>query len=227
MAAQHGDHPHPEVPYGPPLGQDSVLPVEDTRRWALTVVAGFVVVLAVLGVVFAVNLSSDDQPEAFPSTAPVVDPTYLPGQEPDAGGVNVLSVEGITEAVDAVARATGGTTVLTAFFEIDRAAFSLTTEVDGVPQVLFWDGASSEQGDENVVHVDETPFDLRAVDPRVLVDLVDSVRRSVPGATRWRAVVSAPEAEGLRLYAEASGPSGGRYVYASPDGTVTYDSQPS
>ncbi|MBA2955953.1 hypothetical protein GON03_16570 [Nocardioides sp. MAH-18] len=178
--------------------------------WVIPLVAVLVVAASIVGALVAFTDVSQTAREA----------TGLDG-DPSA---DVLSVDGYADLVAAVEEQSGGTEAFDAVLYPEYAVVSLP--VDARTQRYrswYWDGsalATSSQGTAS-----SPRFDLAAVDPAVLVDLVEQVQGLVEDPASWYVIVRAPDDGGAMIWAYASNEfAETAYLGARPDGTITYDS---
>lgn len=208
--------PPPLVPYGPAptsLADFSVAPDAGARvgklpkaLFLIPVVAALVVVIAVVGAIFATGgddggvLGGDPEPE-------------------------VLTAQGYDELVAAVEEETGSTTVFDAVLYPAYAVVSIPVDATTKRQESwYWDGTDLRSNDsKSTASFDR--FDLAGVDGAVVVDLVDQVRTLVEDPTSWYAIVRTSDADGATMWAYARNEYGETaYLGARADGTITYDS---
>lgn len=210
----------PPVSYGPaPSGEDRYPTLAEVSarsgtlpKAALVIpfVAVLVVAVAIVGSLLALTDVSQQVKEAT-------------GVDEDPSG-DVLSVEGYADLVTAVQEQSGGTTAFDAVLYPEYAVVSLP--VDGRTQRYrswYWDGSSLATSSQGTAS--SPRFDMSAVDPAVLVDLVGQVQGLVEDPESWYVIVRAPDDDGATMWAYASNEfAETAYLGARPDGTVTYDS---
>jgi hypothetical protein len=209
------------VEYGPPASAPRVTPSPKPGRalLVLPLVVLVVVVIAAVGAVLALVRTSDPVGIGGPSGA-----TYAPGVEPEGKDVNVLSVGGYDDLVTAVEEATGSSAAFSAVLYPAYAVLDLPVNGTSRRQgSWYWNGELSDNDSKGTSHYGR--FDLRKVDPAVVVALVKKVRRLVEEPAAWYAIVRAPDEDGAMIYAYASNEySESAYLAARRDGTITYDS---
>ena len=175
-------------------------------------------VAAVVGIIAAVvsAVSSSD----------VLDP----GESPGVGEVNALSAEGYAELIADLEEETGSSTVFEAVLYPKYAV--LQVPVDDTTtryEYRYWDGSLDEASSKSTT--DYSRFDLRDVDPEVIVGLVEEARSRVEDPTSWYAIVRMPDDEydnGTWISAYASneyGESG--YLGGDQAGNITWEPTPS
>jgi Domain of unknown function (DUF1707) len=183
----------------------------------IVLVVGISVVGGVVALVHGVNDGIDGIESSIPS--------YAPGDEPEKGDVNVLSVGGYADLVDAVREETGATVVFSAVLYPTYAVVELPVDASTQREKhYYWDGHELVDQDSKSTSTEER-FDLRSVDPAVVVRLVQRVRRLADEPTSWYAVVRAPRDDRSMIWAHANNDFGESvYVGARRDGTIVYDS---
>lgn len=181
--------------------------------------------VAVIGA-FAAGIFAfvNDAVETVGGGGPSNSQTYAPGVEPE-DGVNVLSVRGYTDLLDALKAETGSTESFSAVLYPTYAVVELP--VDGTTQRsdrFYWNGSDLESQHSLGTSTEER-YDLEEVDPAVLVGLLKKVRSRVEAPTSWYAVIGAPDDDGAVLSVYASNAySENAYLLATVDGTITYES---
>jgi hypothetical protein len=175
------------------------------------------IVLAVAGVVVSGIVSGipeDDRVGDRGSSLP-------PGVEPSAG-LEVLSVEGYRDLLEAIEARTGSTEVFDAVLYPTYAVGSLPLDSATQRDASFsWDGAL-EIRDERTT----SPYsriDLDAVDPAVVLRLLDRVRTRVEDPTAWYATIRAPAGRDPAVIGVYASNEAGQtaYVGATLGGRVT------
>lgn len=151
--------------------------------------------------------------------------TYAPGVEPE-DGINVLSVQGYADLLDAIRDETGATVSFSAVLYPTYAVVELP--VDATSQRsnrFYWNGELESQ--ESFGTSTDQRYDLDEVDPAVMIKLLKKVRSRIESPTSWYAVIDAPREDGSVLSAYASNEyNETAYVLATVDGTITYESSP-
>jgi hypothetical protein len=160
-------------------------------------------------------------------TAPVV--AFVVHRAHDAAADDpppVLTGRGYADLVAAVRAETGGTQAFSAVLYPDYAALDLP--VDASSQRMrswYWDGELVENT-RSTTSVER--FDLAEVDMAVVLRLLTRVQSRVEDETSWYVIVHAPGSDGSTYQVYASNEyQETAYVTATPDGTITYRSDPS
>jgi hypothetical protein len=151
--------------------------------------------------------------------------TYAPGIEPE-DGINVLSVKGYADLLDAIRGSTGATEAFSAVLYPTYAVVELPVD-DSTQRSdrFYWNGELESQQSYGT-STDER-YDLDEIDPAVLIRLLKKVRARVEAPTSWYAVINAPREDGTVLSVFASNEySESAYVLATVDGSITYQSTP-
>lgn len=227
--AQPGQQPWPLVNYGP--GEGSTVEVTQlvgkTGRTIGGVIAAVVllsVVIPIAGVIIFLVSARDSFPESFGS--PTDETTYLPGEPPGEGGINVHTVEGYQDLVDAVEEELGSTEVFDVSLYPRYAVLSVPIK-EGTAryQSFYWDGElepSNSRGTNSYGTID-----MKDVRPELVIRLLKKVRGQVDNPDSWYASANAASGEG-QVSAYASNEFG-EYVLiqATFDGEITYDSSTS
>lgn len=217
----------PVVAYGPPStpaapsARAGRTPPAAARALLVVplVVLVVVVVSVVAGVLALVRTATDAGSASGPSGT-----TYAPGVEPTGADVNVLSVRGYGDLVAAVEEATGSSAAFSTVLYPAYAVLDLPVDATSRrEQSWYWNGELSENSSKGTSTEDR--FDLRKIDPDVVVRLVTKVRRLVDEPTSWYAVIRAPDDDGAMILAYASNDyHESTYLAARRDGTITYNS---
>lgn len=205
-----------------PVAATGAVPARAARTGCLIGVVIVIVAIGGLGAgLFAVVREVGDVVDSGTTGTPALP---LPGAEPVAG-VNVLSVGGYADLVDAVEQATGSTQAFDAVLYPAYAVVSLPVDRSSQREERwYWDGELEALGSRSTSSYER--FDLASVDARVVVRLVKRVRRHVEGPTTWYAIVRHPDPDlGASLWVYASNEfNETAYLAARPDGTVVHDS---
>lgn len=216
--AQPADPP-PYVPYGPPT--TSATPDTSVATPAPKVSKSVVLVPLAIVLVVAIALIGG-------LVALIANSTDEDGSGPLGIGdaeVDVLSVAGYQDLLDAIRDETGGTKAFSAVLYPTYAVVELP--VDDTTQreaYWYWDGDDlTDNGTKSTSSFQRT--DLAQMDPAVIVDLVEQVRTLVEDPTSWYAIVRAPDDDRAVVWVYASNEySESEYLGARRDGTITYDS---
>ena len=223
--------PLPQVNYGPagttagPTSVDALVKAGNVKIPKIAFLLPAIIGVAVIGA-FAAGIFAfvNDAVETVGGGGPSNSQTYAPGVEPE-DGVNVLSVRGYTDLLDALTEETGSTESFSAVLYPTYAVVELP--VDGTTQRsdrFYWDGSDLESQHSLGTSTEER-YDLEEVDPAVLVGLLKKVRSRVEAPTSWYAVIGAPGDDGAVLSVYASNAySENAYLLATVDGTITYES---
>lgn len=182
------------------------------------------VIVPIVGVVIAFFAARDSFPD-LGDIGPTDETTYLPGQAPGENGVNVHTVEGYRDMVDALKEETGETYTFTTVIYPRYAVLEVPTGVNERYQNFYWDGRTLELNDSRGSS-SESQVDLSLVDPQQMIDMLDLVRGRLDGADTWYAVISASPGAPPQMTAYASNDfSETTYRIENLDGTVVYDSE--
>ena len=138
---------------------------------AIIVVA---VVVPIAGAVIAFFSARDSFPD-FGSIGPTDDTTYLPGQAPGKDGVNVHTVDGYTEMVDALHDETDAAYVFSAVLYPRYAVLEVPTGTNNRYQNFYWNGEELELQDIKGT-TDDGQVDLSLVDAQLMIDCLNTVR---------------------------------------------------
>ena len=91
-------------------------------------------------------------------------------------------------------------------------------------EYYYWDGRTLSPNDSKSTS-DAPRIDLEAVDPSVMITLLEDVRGRIEDPTTWYVSIDSIATEGARLAVYASNEYGeGAYILAELDGTITYES---
>ena len=213
----------PEVKYGPAFEPDDPRVAAAWRgrsskaRFLVPLVAVVVGAILVVGLITAVTSGGDGSGSSGGGLGGV-----LGGSEQKA---DVLSVAGYQDLLAAVREEAGSTTAFMAVLYPTYAVVELP--VDQTTQheeYWYWDGHDlTNNGVKSSSSGERT--DLADIDPQVIVALVQKVRRKLPDATSYYAVVRAPDEDRAVVWAYATNEYGdSAYLGARGDGTITWDS---
>ena len=192
-------------------------------------VIAFVVLIAVVvpiaGAAIAFFAARDSFPD-FGSVGPSDDTTYLPGQAPGENGVNVHTVDGYHDMVDALRDETGGTYVFTAVLYPRYAVLDVPTGTNQRYEAFYWDGATLEKNTSRG-SLDQDQVDLSLVDPQLMIDMLDVVRGRLDSADSWYVVISDYGIDQeAQISAYASNDFGeSTYIVETLGGDLVYDSE--
>ena len=192
-------------------------------------VIAFVVLIAVVvpiaGAAIAFFAARDSFPD-FGSVGPTDDTTYLPGQAPGENGVNVHTVDGYHDMVDALRDETGGTYVFTAVLYPRYAVLDVPTGTNQRYEAFVWDGATLEKNTSRG-SMDQDQVDLSLVDPQLMIDMLDVVRERLDSADSWYVVISDYGVDQeAQISAYASNDFGeNTYIVKTLGGELVYDSE--
>ena len=228
--AQPGQQPWPPVNYGPAAGQPSEavqIAGKTARRIGGVIIAVVLIsfVIPIAGVAIALFSARDSFPGPF--AEPADETTYLPGQEPAEGGVNLHTVGGMEDLNDALAEQTGATTVYQAVLYPRYAVLEVPVSGGtGRYQNFYWDGEELAAQDSRGTTTYET-FEMTEIDPELIIRLLEKVRNAIDDPTSWYVVISAPPNIEPQIGAYASNEfSETAYVVATFDGKIIYKQFP-
>ena len=187
---------------------------------AIIVVA---VVVPIAGAVIAFFSARNSFPD-FGSIGPTDETTYLPGQAPGKNGVNVHTVDGYNELVDALREETDATYAfggaLPALCELQ-----VPTGTNNRYQNFYWNGEELELQDIKGT-TDDGQVDLSLVDPNQIVRMLETVRGRLDNPENWYIIIGDSFGDGPQISAYASNDfSETTYVIETLDGTLIYDSE--
>ena len=155
--------------------------------------------------------------------------TLEPGEDPGIGEVNTMSEEGYAELIDDLEDETGSSVVFEAVLYPGYAVMQVP--VDGTTnryEYRYWDGSLDEATSKSTT--DYPRFDLRDVDPDVIVGLVDEARSRVEDPTSWYAIVRQPDDDvdnGTWISAYATNEFGeSAYLGGDQEGNITWEPSP-
>jgi len=191
-------------------------------------VIAFIVLIAVVvpiaGAAIAFFAARDSFPD-FDEIGPTDDTTYLPGQAPGADGVNLHTVDGYQELVDAVRDKSGHTYAYSTVLYPRYAVLEIPTGTNNRYENFYWDGETLElQSIKGTT--DAKQVDIGLVDPQVIIDCLETVRGRTDNPDSWYAIVSDSFDAGPQISCYASNDFGETtYIVQDLDGTVVYDSE--
>jgi hypothetical protein len=226
-----GGQPWPLVNYGPGSGGSSVSALGGTTgKGGGKAIGGIIaaiilvsVIVPIAGAVIAFVSARNTFPD-FGSVGPTDDTTYLPGQAPGDNGVNVFTVDGYNDLVDAVRDETNGTYAFEAVLYPRYAVLEVPTGTNNRYQNFYWDGEDLELQDIKGT-TDDAQVDLSLVDPQLLIDCVTTVRERTDNPESWYAIYSDSFGQGPAISCYASNDFGeSTYIQEALDGTLIYDS---
>ena len=182
------------------------------------------VVVPIAGAVIAFFAARDSFPE-FEGIGPTDDTTYLPGQEPGKSGVNVHTVDGYTEMVDALRDETDAAYAFSAVLYPRYAVLEIPTGTNNRYQNFYWNGEELELQDIKGT-TDDAQVDLSLVDPQQMVDMLNTVRGRLDNPENWYVIIGDSFGSGPQISAYASNDfSESTSITETLDGTVVYDSE--
>jgi hypothetical protein len=229
---QSGAQQWPLVNYGPGSGSGatSLSTVTSSGKGGKAIggiIAAIIlvsVIVPIAGAVIAFFAARDSFPD-FGTIGPTDDTTYLPGQPPGKDGVNVLTVDGYDELVDALRDRTNATYTFSAVLYPRYAVLQVPTGTNNRYENFYWNGEELEVQDIKGT-TDDGQVDLSLVDPQILVDCVKTVHDRMDNPNSWYAVIDDSFGSGSQLACYASNEFGeSTYILEGLDGTVTYDSE--
>ncbi len=216
--------------YGPPQGAPSQVEVTELVGKAGKAIGGIIiavvvvsVIVPIIGVVIALVAARDSfDVESFGQ--PSDETTYLPGQDPPEGGINVHTVDGYQALVDAVRDETGATMTFDVTMYPRYAVLTLPVqEGTGRYQLYYWDGELDRQDSKGTTT--DTAFDLTELRPELTIRLLKKVRGEVEDPTIWYVSARAPADTAPQVLAYACNDfSECEYLIATFDGKIIYDS---
>ena len=137
------------------------------------------------------------------ASGPTDDTTYLPGQAPGKSGVNVHTVEGYNDMVDALREETGATYAFTAVLYPRYAVLEVPTGTNNRYQNFYWDGEELELKDIKGT-TDDGQVDLSLVDPQQMIDMLNLVRGRLDNPENWYVIIGDSFGAGPQISAYAS-----------------------
>jgi hypothetical protein len=223
--------PWPLVNYGPGAGSAGVADVATAVGKGGKAIGGIIaliivvsVVVPIVGALIAFFAARDSFPE-FGGIGPTDDTTYLPGEAPGKSGVNVHTVDGYTEMVDALRDETDATFAFSAVLYPRYAVLEVPTGTNNRYQNFYWNGEELELQDIKGT-TDDGQVDLSLVDPQQMVDMLNTVRGRMDNPENWYVVIGDTFGAGPQISAYASNDfSESTFLTETLDGTVIYDSE--
>jgi hypothetical protein len=219
----------PLVNYGPASAPGASAVVSSVSKGGkaiggvIAVVVLISVIVPIAGAVIAFFAARDSFPD-FGDVGPTDETSYLPGQAPGKDGVNVHTVEGYTDMVDALRDETGQTFAFTTVIYPRYAVLEVPTGTNERYEGFYWDGETLEKNTTRGSSSDDQ-VDLSLIDPDQLVDMLSTVRGRLDSPDSWYAVISDYDLGEPQITAYASNDFGETtYIIAGLDGTVVYDS---
>jgi hypothetical protein len=224
--AQPGQQPWPLVNYGP--GQGSTVDVSElvgkTGRRVGGIIAAVIllsVVIPIAGVIIALVSARDSFEGAFAD--PTDETTYLPGQAPGKGGINLHTAEGYQDLVDAVQAKTGSTMVFDITLYPRYAVVEVPVKVGTSRyQLFYWDGELTAETSKGTTS--NRPIDMADVRPELFIRLLKKVRGLVDEPNSWYVLANASSGIGQVSAYASNHFSESEYVIATFDGQIVYDS---
>jgi hypothetical protein len=181
------------------------------------------VIVPIAGAVIAFVSARNSLPD-FGSVGPTDETTYAPGQTPGKDGVNVHTVDGYQDLVDAVRDETHATYVYEAVLYPRYAVVEVPTGTNNRYQDFYWNGEDLQLQDFKGT-TEGSQVDLAVLDPEMMIDMLETVRGRVDDATSWYAVYDDSFRQGAAISAYASNDFGETsYIVKGLDGTLIYDS---
>jgi hypothetical protein len=181
------------------------------------------VVVPIAGAIIAFVSSRDSFPD-FGSIGPTDDTTYAPGQAPGKDGINVHTVDGFNDMVDALREKTGETYAFSAVVYPRYAVLEVPTGTNQRYEDFYWDGELTANDIKGTTT--EAQFDLSLVDPQQMIDMLDLVRERIDTPTNWYVIIGDNANTGAQISAYASNDfSETAYIVETLDGTVVYESE--
>ena len=181
------------------------------------------VVVPIAGAVIAFVSARNSFPD-FSGVGPTDDTTYLPGQPPGKNGVNVHTVEGYNDMVDALRDKTGQTFAFSAVLYPRYGVLEVPTGTNDRYEDFYWDGSELTPNDIKGTTTEEQ-VDLSLVDPQQMIDMLKEVRGRLDAPTSWYVIVGDYTGGATQISAYASNEfSETSYIVETLDGTVVYDS---
>jgi hypothetical protein len=229
--APAGGQQWPLVNYGPGAGAAGVTDVATAAGKGGKAIGGIIaaiivvaVIVPIVGAAIAFFAARDSFPE-FEGIGPTDDTTYLPGQAPGKSGVNVHTVEGYTEMVDALRDETDAAYAFSAVLYPRYAVIQVPTGTNNRYQNFYWNGEELELQDIKGTN-DDAQVDLSLVDPQQMVDMLNTVRGRLDNPENWYVIIGDSFGSGPQISAYASNDfSESTVLTETLDGTVVYDSE--
>jgi hypothetical protein len=189
----------------------------------IAVIVLIAVIVPIAGAAIAFFAARDSFPD-FGDVGPTDETTYLPGQAPGEDGVNVHTVEGYQDMVDALRDETGQTYTFTTVIYPRYAVLDVPTGVNERYEGFYWDGETLEKNTTRGSSSDDQ-VDLSLVDPNQIIEMLNTVRDRLDSPDSWYVVISDHELTDPQISAYASNDFGETtYLVAGLDGVVIYDS---
>jgi hypothetical protein len=221
--------PWPLVNYGPASHEtvDAFTAVGKKGGRAIGGIIGAVVlvsfVVPLAGAVIAFVNSRDSLPD-FGDIGPTDETTYAPGEAPGKNGINVHTVEGFHDLVDALKDKTGETYVFNAVLYPRYAVLEVPTGTNQRYEDFYWDGELSLNDIKGTTDAEQ--LDLRLVDPEQVIEMLNLVRGRLDAPTSWYVIVADRTDQDPQMTAYASNEFGeSTYIAEDLSGNVVYDSE--
>jgi hypothetical protein len=226
-----GSQQWPLVNYGPGAGSAGVADVATAVGKGGKAIGGIIaaiilvaVIVPIAGAVIAFFAARDSFPD-FGTVGPTDDTTYLPGQAPGEDGVNVHTVDGFNEMVDALRDETDATYTFSAVLYPRYASLQVPTGTNNRYQNFYWNGEELELQDIKGT-TDAGQVDLSVVDPNQIVRMLETVRGRMDNPESWYVVIGDSFGAGPQISAYASNDfSESTNITETLDGTLIYDSE--
>jgi hypothetical protein len=220
----------PLVNYGPGSGGSTVSTLGATSGKGGKAIGGIIaaivlvaVIVPIAGAVIAFVSARNSFPD-FGSVGPSDDTTYLPGQTPGDNGVNVHTVDGYNDLVDAVRDESNATYVYDAVIYPRYAVVEIPTGTNNRYEYFYWNGEELQLEDMKGT-TDDAQVDLSLLDPQLMIDCLNTVRGRSDNPNSWYVVYDNTFGEGAQMSCYASNDFGeSTYLVEGLDGTVIYDS---
>lgn len=232
VGAAAGQQPWPLVNYGPgSTSSAEVTQLVGAVNKGGKAIGGIIaiivlasVVVPIAGAIIAFVSARDSFPD-FGDLGPTDETTYLPGQAPGENGVNVHTVEGYDEMVDALREETGATYVFNAVIYPRYAVLNVPTGVNERYEAYYWDGSTMEKNTSRGTSSDGQ-IDMSLIEPELLISALETVRDRLDSPTSWYVNMYNNTAFGAQINASASNSFGeSTTLIMGLDGTVVYDSE--
>jgi hypothetical protein len=189
----------------------------------IAVIVLVAVIVPIVGAIIAFVSARDSFPD-FGDIGPTDDTTYLPGQAPGENGVNVHTVDGFNDMVDALRDETDHTFTYSTVIYPRYAVLEVPTGTNNRYQNFYWDGEDLDLQDIKGLSNDDQ-FDLSLVDPDQMITMLDTVRGRLDEPESWYVIISDPPGVDTQVSAYASNDFGeSTYIVETLDGTIVYDS---
>ena len=228
---QPSGQPWPLVNYGPGAGGAGATEIATAVGKGGKAIGGIIaliiavsVIVPIAGAAIAFFSARDSFPE-FDGIGPTDDTTYLPGQPPGEDGVNVHTVDGYDEMVDALREETDAAYTFSAVLYPRYAVIEVPTGTNTRYQNFYWDGEELELQDIKGT-TDSCQVDLSLVEPQQVVDMLNLVRDRLDNPESWYVIIADSSCAGAQIGAYASNDFGeSTYLAQTLDGTLVYDSE--